>query len=134
MSHTSLQSNKTVIFSLYLIYFLDLASLVFVYVVLSDMIIDPASIFLAKTVSAQSRNLLIGILLGIYPLALFFAAPILGDLSDRFGRKPILATTSHVVNKKRINHFGPKSKQQQQQKEHSFNLNGEYDNYPSLYL
>lgn len=34
------------------------------------------------------------------------------------------ATTSHVVNKKRINHFGPKSKQQQQQKEHSFNLNG----------
>jgi hypothetical protein len=38
------------------------------------------------------------------------------------------ATTSHVVNKKRINHFGPKSKQQQQQQqqqnENSFNLNG----------
>jgi DHA1 family tetracycline resistance protein-like MFS transporter len=32
----------------------------------------------------------LGILLGLFPLVQFFTAPILGSLSDRYGRKPIL--------------------------------------------
>lgn len=41
-------------------------------------------------VGLESSALKIGFLLGAYSLAQFFAAPILGSLSDRFGRKPVL--------------------------------------------
>ena len=34
--------------------------------------------------------ILLGLLMTSYPLALFFASPILGALSDKYGRKPIL--------------------------------------------
>ncbi len=37
-----------------------------------------------------SSGILIGILLSSYSFAQFFAAPLLGQLSDKFGRKPIL--------------------------------------------
>ncbi len=34
--------------------------------------------------------LLLGILMALYPLATFFMAPVLGALSDKYGRKPVL--------------------------------------------
>ncbi len=37
-----------------------------------------------------ARSVLMGLLISTYPLAQFFAAPLLGSLSDRFGRKPVL--------------------------------------------
>ena len=77
-------------FSLYLIYGLDLIGLVLVYVIFSPLILNPESNMIAKSFSIQTRNITIGALLGIYPLAQFFAAPILGEISDRLGRKKIL--------------------------------------------
>ncbi len=77
-------------FSLYLIYGLDLIGLVLVYVIFSPLILNQESNMLAKSLSLQTRNLTIGALLGAYPLAQFFAAPILGEISDRLGRKKIL--------------------------------------------
>lgn len=41
--------------------------------------------------SLSQGYILLGILSGLYPLMQFVATPILGQLSDRFGRKPILA-------------------------------------------
>jgi len=38
----------------------------------------------------DTRSLLYGFLLACYPIMQFFGAPILGALSDRYGRKPIL--------------------------------------------
>jgi MFS family permease len=34
---------------------------------------------------------LLGFLVAVYPIMQFFATPILGQLSDRYGRKPVLA-------------------------------------------
>lgn len=38
----------------------------------------------------ESNHIMIGILMGAYSIAQFIAAPILGALSDKYGRKPIL--------------------------------------------
>ncbi len=61
-------------------------------VVLVDMlsfsIVLPLLPYLATRFNAT--ELQIGLLTAMYPLAQLFAAPVLGRLSDRFGRKPIL--------------------------------------------
>ncbi len=49
----------------------------------------PARI-LGPTWSFQSGFILLGWLLATYPIAQFFATPILGQLSDRYGRRPVL--------------------------------------------
>lgn len=45
---------------------------------------------LAGSHNPQTVNLLIGVIFGSYSLAQFFAAPLIGRLSDRFGRRPVL--------------------------------------------
>lgn len=51
---------------------------------------DSPYYLLSTSTSVRSGYVLLGLLTASYPVALFFAAPILGQLSDRFGRKPIL--------------------------------------------
>lgn len=47
-------------------------------------------IFIPAGFSFNSGLIMLGWLTAIYPLMQFFATPILGQLSDRFGRKPVL--------------------------------------------
>ena len=39
----------------------------------------------------QQGLIMLGYLQAVYPLCTFFAAPLLGQLSDRYGRRPVLA-------------------------------------------
>jgi DHA1 family tetracycline resistance protein-like MFS transporter len=41
----------------------------------------------------QSRSILLGILIAVYPLGQFFGSPILGRISDRLGRRPAMIYT-----------------------------------------
>ena len=87
-------AGKFTFFTLYLIYILDLVGMVFVYIIVSPLIINPHFHMLAAATPLSTRNLVIGLLFATYPFAQFFAAPILGDLSDRFGRKRILVIST----------------------------------------
>ncbi len=51
------------------------------------------TIFIPAGFSANNSLVMLGWLLGIYPLMQFFATPILGQLSDRYGRKKVLAAS-----------------------------------------
>ncbi len=53
--------------------------------------------FLSVTASTAQRTTAVGILLAIYPLGQFFGSPILGALSDRYGRKPILLVSLAIA-------------------------------------
>ncbi|TAK03844.1 MFS transporter [Patescibacteria group bacterium] len=84
MKHPSL-------FPVVLTVFLDMLGFGIVIPVLGPLFVDPASPLFSPEVPYATRTLLLGVVMGLYPLAQFFGAPILGALSDRFGRKwPLL--------------------------------------------
>lgn len=76
--------------TLYIIYLFDTASTVMVLVVFAPFLIDPQSLFVSASMSVHMRNTLLGFLYAAYPLTQFLGAPLLGELSDRFGKKNIL--------------------------------------------
>lgn len=73
------------------IVFFGFVSLSLPYPIFSPLFLHPES-GLHKTLnlSYEWRTLLLGFTLAAYPFAQFFGAPLLGSLSDRFGRKKLL--------------------------------------------
>ena len=57
---------------------------------LASALVDGSDAGISKGLSATQRHLVYGIATGLYPIMTFFGAPILGQLSDRLGRKAIL--------------------------------------------
>lgn len=77
------------IFTLILIVFMDLLGLSIIIPILAPLLIG-ANATLLTSLSQSTRLIILGILIGIYPIMQFFGAPILGALSDRYGRKKLL--------------------------------------------
>ena len=85
-------NKKGPIFSIIFTVFIDMLGIGVLIPVIPMLFIAPESseYLLSAGTSIQSEYIILGLLLCIYPLMQFIAAPILGQLSDRFGRKPIL--------------------------------------------
>jgi MFS transporter, DHA1 family, tetracycline resistance protein len=73
--------------------FVDMLGFGILIPVIPLLLADPASSYylLAKNVDYSQGYILLGFLTAVFPIGQFFATPILGELSDKFGRKNILA-------------------------------------------
>lgn len=75
--------------------FLDALGFAILIPIIPLLLTDPGSSFyiLPPNVSIQSGYILLGLITAIFPLMQLFSTSILGQFSDKFGRKPILMYT-----------------------------------------
>lgn len=85
--------NKKILFAVLFTVFIDLLGIGILIPVIPQLLANPASPFylLPSGFTIKQGYILLGFLTAIFPFMQFFATPILGELSDRYGRKPILA-------------------------------------------
>jgi DHA1 family tetracycline resistance protein-like MFS transporter len=76
---------------IFIIIFFDYAALNLSMPVLTPLLLAKAGGLLPKNILGWYKDFLYGFTLAIYPLFMFFSTPILGDLSDKLGRKKVLA-------------------------------------------
>lgn len=87
---TGLFSKYKVLIPLLLVVFIDEMGCGLFFPLLTPLIYDPMQSILHHSATAFERQLDYGLVLAIFPLMMFLSAPILGDLSDHYGRKKIL--------------------------------------------
>ncbi len=76
---------------LFLTIFIDMLGVGILIPIVPQLLGVPASrYFLLDPAQADLGLVYLGLLTAVYPLAIFFASPVLGALSDKYGRRPIL--------------------------------------------
>ena len=65
--------------------------------VFTPMVMYAHNGMLAPDSTTAQRTIVLGVLLSLYPLGQFFGSPVLGALSDRFGRKPTLLVSLSIT-------------------------------------
>jgi MFS transporter, DHA1 family, tetracycline resistance protein len=83
-------SHRKDLFTLLFTVFLDFLGLGIIIPIIAPVFLDPAKGALPVEYSFASRTFILGLLMATFPVAQFFGAPILGALSDKYGRKRIL--------------------------------------------
>lgn len=83
-------TNTLTLLPLLMVIFLDVAGIILVLPVLTPLILQTNGGIVPAGTSLLLRDFLYGFSLAIFPLFMFFSTPILGDLSDKYGRKKIL--------------------------------------------
>jgi len=83
------RETRRALLPLLLIVFLDMLGVGIVIPIFASLFFDPAHA-IVQGYSEQIKSIMYGFLIALYPLAQFFGAPILGALSDRYGRKKLL--------------------------------------------
>jgi MFS family permease len=78
---------------LYLVIFMGFVGYSLMITIFTPMLMTNAGGFLPASTPMSERIVLLGILLSLYPLGQFFGSSIIGALSDRFGRRPLLLIT-----------------------------------------
>lgn len=78
--------------TIFLTVFMDLLGLTLIIPILAPLLIDSYDL-LGPEYTEESRNLLYGVVIGVFSLCQFLGAPLLGSFSDRVGRKKVLYIT-----------------------------------------
>jgi DHA1 family tetracycline resistance protein-like MFS transporter len=83
-------SSPAAIAPLLLLILIDAIGFAMLTPLLASALAPGSNAALQNGLSANARNLVYGFATGLYPIMTFFGAPVLGQLSDRVGRKVIL--------------------------------------------
>ncbi len=78
---------KRTLFPVMLTFFLDNFGLAMIYPIFTPLLIKSEYTILAGTTPLFKRTILLSFLIASFPLAQFFGAPLIGQFSDRLGRK-----------------------------------------------
>ena len=78
------------LFLLYVVVFNGFVGYSLMITVFTPLLVDGRAPLLPASSSHSVRALLLGVLLTLYPLGQFIGSPVLGGLSDQYGRKPVL--------------------------------------------
>src|SRR3989344_2282465 len=86
---------KSPLFTIIFTIFLDALGFAILIPIIPLLLADPASNFyiLPKGISVETGYILLGLITATFPLAQLFSTSILGQFSDKIGRKPILQNT-----------------------------------------
>lgn len=90
MAQEKAPAKKTSMFPILLASFIDMVGIGIIIPVLAPLIINNDTGIVPGDFSIAERNIIFGLLTASFPLAQFFGSPILGALSDKYGRKPML--------------------------------------------
>lgn len=89
--------RKFSVFTVFFTFFMDNLGFTIVFPILTPLFLNPSESLLSSDFSYQFKAMLLGLFLGVYPLAQFIFAPIIGELSDKHGRKKTLVVTAFVT-------------------------------------
>ncbi len=84
-------ANTRSIYALLLIITIDSMGYGFIFPVLTPMFLHSHNMLVPIGAGLPLQWIIFGIIVALYPLFMLFGAPILGDLSDRIGRKKVLS-------------------------------------------
>ncbi len=76
--------------TIFLTIFIDMLGVGVIIPILPVLFFEPGAALFGPEVSEFSKSVLYGFLIAAYPFMQFFGAPMLGSLSDKYGRKPVL--------------------------------------------
>lgn len=84
------QANRFLLGTIFFTVFLDLVGVGIAIPVTAPLLLNPLSGMLDLSITAHSRNIVYGFLIASFSIATFFGGPLLGSLSDKYGRKKLL--------------------------------------------
>src|SRR3990167_8241295 len=93
----SKKAQKRQFFVVLMIVFLGFFFISMPYLIFPALFLNPVYSILSPETSSLTRSLLLGVTLAAYPLGQFIGSPILGALSDDYGRKGIMFTSLLVT-------------------------------------
>ncbi len=93
----TIPSRRFGLLPLYLVIFFGFVGYSLMITVFTPMLLHGGGNLLPPTTPLSCRTIILGLLLTTYPLGQFIGSPILGALSDRFGRKRVMALSLSVT-------------------------------------
>src|SRR5208282_5962954 len=82
---------------LYVVIFFGFVGYSLMITIFTPLFLKPDSAILPAGVTSSYRTIVLGVVLGLYPAGQFIGSPVLGTLSDRYGRRPVLLISRSIT-------------------------------------